>query len=81
VAHRRDSRSLLIDIAEINAAFGEFADHDFAQPTESVGVFGGEQDLVLIMFDRSGAAFEIEPGGEFLARLVLGVVDLLFVDF
>ena len=46
-----------------------------------VRVLGREHDLVLLVFDRGGAAFEIEASREFFARLVEGVVDLLFVDF
>ena len=81
VSERGNGRLDLFDVAKIDTALGKFADDDLAKTAQTRGVFRGQSDFIFLGQDFDHDAFEIEARGQFFARLIDGVVDLLFVDF
>jgi hypothetical protein len=49
--------------------------------TRTILGFEFDRRFLVLPLDGRRAPFEIETRGEFLARLIDGVVDLLFIDF
>ncbi len=59
----------------------EFTDDDFAEAAQTRRVLRGQRDLVFLGDDLGDASLEIEPGGQFLARLIQGIINFLRVHF
>ena len=71
----------MIDIPQIDAALGQFADNNLPQPAQTRRVFSRERDLVLFVKNFGDASLEIEPCGQFFARLIKRIIDLLIFYF
>lgn len=80
VAERREVGVALLHALETDAALGELADDHFVERADFEIILGAQLDLGFLQNNFRLAAFEIEAVGEFLFRLVHGVLDFHGVD-
>jgi predicted dehydrogenase len=80
VPQRGDLGVLAFDVLQADGALGDPPDDDLLDRLQFERVLGAEFDLVLLEHDLRRAALEVEPAGQFLLRLVDGVLDLHRVD-
>src|SRR5205823_2246600 len=80
VPERRNVGFALVNVAQVNTALREFADDNLAQSAQPPSVLSRECNLILLIKNKGGASFKVEPCGQFLARLVKRVIHLLLID-
>ncbi len=81
VAERRDVGVLALDVLQADVAAGQLAEDDFLQRVDLELVDGAELDRLLFEEDLGLGLAEVEAVGEFLLRLLEGVLHFHQVDF